>query len=76
MLTNMFRANKERSCENHRSYATPSVPWCEFFVASDPGITLANGWRLPGQAVPADGWLVPSDGPGFGLEVLEEWLVS
>lgn len=58
----------------HFSYATPNVPWCEFFVGSDPGITLENGWRLPGQAVPKDGWLVPSDRPGFGLEINEEWL--
>ncbi len=59
----------------HFSFATPGVPWCEFFVGSDPGITLQSGWRLPGQAVPSDGWLVPSDSPGFGLEIQEEWLV-
>ncbi len=58
----------------HFSYATPSAPWCEFFVGSDPGIALEDGWRLPGQAVPHDGWLVPSDSPGFGLEIKEEWL--
>jgi len=59
----------------HFSYATPSVPWCEFFVGSDPGVGLGDGWRLPGQAVPHDGWLVPSDSPGFGLEIKEEWLM-
>ena len=58
----------------HFSYAPPSVQWCEFFVGSDPGITLENGWRLRGQAVPQDGWLVPGDSPGFGLEIKEEWL--
>jgi L-rhamnonate dehydratase len=58
----------------HFSYATPSVPWCEFFVGSDPGVALEDGWRLPGQAVPQNGWLVPNDSPGFGLEIREEWL--
>jgi hypothetical protein len=29
---------------------------------------------MPGQAAPVDGWLVPSDGPGFGLEIPAEWL--
>jgi L-rhamnonate dehydratase len=58
----------------HFSFAMPNVPWCEFFVRSDPGVPLAEGWRLPGQALPQDGWLTPSDAPGFGLEVREEWM--
>lgn len=58
----------------HFSYASASSPWCEFFVGSDPGVALEDGWRLPGQAVPKDGWLVPSDAPGFGLELRAEWL--
>ena len=58
----------------HFSYASASVPWCEFFVGSDPGVALEDGWRLPGQPVPRDGWLVPSDRPGFGLEIEEEWI--
>jgi L-rhamnonate dehydratase len=58
----------------HFSYATPSVPWCECFVATPPGVPLEEAWRLPGQAAPVDGWLVPSDGPGFGLDIPEEWL--
>ena len=58
----------------HFSFATPSVPWCECFVGTDPGVPLEHGWRLPGQAVPKDGWLTPSDSPGFGLEIKEEWL--
>jgi L-rhamnonate dehydratase len=58
----------------HFSYATATVPWCECFVGTPPGVPLAEGWGLPGQAVPKGGWLVPSDAPGFGLEVPEEWL--
>lgn len=55
----------------HFSFATAAVPWCEFFVASDPGVPLEQGWRYPGQSLPRDGSIVPSDAPGFGLEVGE-----
>jgi L-rhamnonate dehydratase len=58
----------------HFTYATPSSPWCECFVATPPGVPLEEAWRLPGQAAPVDGWLVPSDAPGFGLDIPEEWL--
>ena len=59
----------------HFTYATPSSPWCECFVGTPPGVPLGEAWRLPGQAVPRDGWLVPSDAPGFGLDIPESWLV-
>jgi len=58
----------------HFSYATPAVPWLECFVGTPPGVPLAEGWGLPGQAIPQDGWLVPSDAPGFGLELPDAWL--
>jgi L-rhamnonate dehydratase len=58
----------------HFSFATPSVPWCEYFVGSDPGVPLEQGGRQPGQAVPKDGWLTLNDSPGFGLEIKQEWL--
>jgi L-rhamnonate dehydratase len=58
----------------HFSYATATVPWLECFVSTPPGVPLEEGWGLPGQAVPRDGWLVPSDGPGFGLEIPEAWV--
>jgi L-rhamnonate dehydratase len=58
----------------HFSYATPAVPWLECFVGTPPGVPLEEGWKLPGQALPQDGWLVPSAAPGFGLEIPEAWL--
>jgi L-rhamnonate dehydratase len=58
----------------HFSIAMPAVPWLEYFVGSPPGVPLAEAPRLPGQPVAQDGWLAPSDGPGFGLEVPESWL--
>lgn len=53
----------------HFTYAMPSMPWLETFVASAPGVPLEEGRRLPGQAVPASGRLVPGEGPGFGIEI-------
>jgi L-rhamnonate dehydratase len=58
----------------HFSAASPASPWIECFVGTPPGVPLAEGWRLPGQAIPVDGWLTPSDAPGFGLELPESWL--
>ncbi len=57
----------------HFSYASRAVPWLECFVGTPIGVPLEESWGLPGQAVPKDGWLVPSDAPGFGLELQEEW---
>ena len=55
----------------HFTYATPNAPWAECFVGSPPGVPLEEVAGL-GQAVPVDGWLTPSDAPGFGVEVPEE----
>ena len=59
----------------HLSYSMPSVPWAEYYVDTPPGVPLEDVWRLPGQAVPKDGYIVPNDAPGFGLEIPEEWLM-
>jgi L-rhamnonate dehydratase len=55
----------------HFSYGSAAVPWLECFVGTPPGVPLEEGWRLPGQALPVDGYLVPSDAPGFGFEIAE-----
>ena len=57
----------------HASVALPAVRWLETFVGTPPGVPLAEGWGLPGVAYPVDGWLTPSDGPGFGLETPDAW---
>ena len=59
----------------HFSYATPNVPWIECFVSSPPGIPLEEARRIPGSVVPKDGYIIPSDAPGFGYEIQEEWLL-
>lgn len=58
----------------HFSIATPAVPWLECFVGTPPGVPLAEGWRLPGQSIPQDGWLTANDAPGFGLDIPATWL--
>ena len=57
----------------HFSYASAAVPWLECFVATRPSQPMNEGWRLPGQAIPENGYLVPSDAPGFGLELKDDW---
>ena len=49
------------------SFATPCVPWAEYFVGSAPGEPLEELPSLPGAPIPKDGYIVPSDAPGFGL---------
>ena len=59
----------------HFSIATPSVPWLECFTATPPGVPLEELSRLPGEALPQNGWLTPNDGPGFGLDIPQAWVV-
>jgi L-rhamnonate dehydratase len=58
----------------HFSYASRAVSWCEYFVGTAPGIPLEQAGHWPGLALPKDGWLLPSDAPGFGLDIPEAWL--
>ncbi len=58
----------------HFSYAMSAVPWLEYFIGSPPGVPLAETVQIPGQAVCENGFLVPNDAPGFGLEIAEDWL--
>jgi len=55
----------------HFTYATAAAPWCECFVGTPPGVPLEEARGLPGMAIPKDGWLVPNDAPGFGLDIPE-----
>ncbi|MBT6203958.1 MAG: enolase C-terminal domain-like protein [Alphaproteobacteria bacterium] len=59
----------------HACYAMPSNTWGEIFIDSAPGVPLEEGWRpTPGMAVPINGTLVPSDAPGFGIELTRDEL--
>lgn len=59
----------------HLVAAMPSATWGERSGGvSPPGVPLADTVAVPGTAVIADGYLVPSDAPGFGIEVDAAWL--
>jgi len=70
-LTVILHGGGNGPCGQHFAFATPNAPWAECFVGSAPGIPLEEVAGA-GQAVPVDGWLVPGDAPGFGLEVPSE----
>lgn len=59
----------------HLAYAMPSHVWGECFVNTPPGVPLEEMIPIPGMKTPVDGYLVPSDAPGFGMEIDKEWLV-
>jgi L-rhamnonate dehydratase len=53
----------------HFGYASPNVPWGEYFLGSPPGVPLDETAVWPGVPVPKDGFLAPSDAPGFGIDL-------
>ncbi|MBI1773962.1 MAG: L-rhamnonate dehydratase [Proteobacteria bacterium] len=53
----------------HLCYAMPNIPWGEYFLGTPPGVPLAETALFPGTAYPKDGYLVPNDAPGFGIEL-------
>jgi L-rhamnonate dehydratase len=58
----------------HFCFAMPNVPWGEFLPQGAPGVPLKDSVTIPGMAVPKDGLLVPSDAPGFGIDVTLDWI--
>lgn len=59
----------------HLSMAMPAITWGERSESvSAPGVPLEEMVKLPGTAIIKDGYVRPSDAPGFGLEIDEAWL--
>ena len=58
----------------HFAMAMPESPMAEYWMGSDPGVPLEEVRSIPGLSVPKDGCVVPSDAPGFGMEVSEDWI--
>ncbi len=60
----------------HLAFAMPSMPWAEFGVGplDVTGSLDKSSKRLRGVAVPEEGYLVPNDAPGLGLEITMEGL--
>ncbi|MDA1189978.1 MAG: L-rhamnonate dehydratase [Chloroflexi bacterium] len=59
----------------HFGMAMPESPMVEFWMGSDPGIPLDEVCPIPGMAMPKDGYITPSDAPGFGMEIMPEWVL-
>jgi len=59
----------------HFCFAMPECPYGEYGVNAPVGVPLEEMPRIPGVPVPRNGYLVPSDAPGFGLEIEEDWIV-
>ena len=54
----------------HLCHALPGNRWGEFAVTAGRGASLMDNYRAtPGMALPIDGHVVPSDAPGFGIEM-------
>jgi L-rhamnonate dehydratase len=61
----------------HVCFALPGNQWGELYIESAPGVDLRDGYRTtPGMALPVKGLLVPSDAPGFGIELTLAMLES
>ena len=61
----------------HLVYSMPAARWGERSAGvSPPGVPLKNMVELPGTSVIKKGVLIPSDAPGFGIEVDKKWLNS
>jgi L-rhamnonate dehydratase len=59
----------------HLAFAMPAVPWAERSEGvAPPGVPLEEMVLLPGTPVIKNGYIIPSDAPGFGLEITQEWL--
>ena len=58
----------------HFAIAMPESPMAEYWMGSDPGIPLDEVCPIPGMPMPKDGYVVPSDAPGFGMEIRQEWI--
>jgi L-rhamnonate dehydratase len=59
----------------HFHFAMPETQLAEYWLHGDPGVPLAETMHIPGVATPKDGKLVPSDAPGFGMDLKDEHLV-
>ena len=61
----------------HLVAAMPAATWGERSGGGSPrGVPLADTVVLPGTVAIEDGYLVPSDAPGFGIDVDNAWLES
>jgi L-rhamnonate dehydratase len=74
-LTMIAHAGMNYPYGQHLTFAMPAVSWGERSEGvSPPGVPLEEMVALPGTPAIKGGYLIPSDAPGFGLEVTKDWL--
>ena len=74
-LTVIGHAGMNYPYGQHLAYAMSVIPWGERSEGvSPPGVPLEEMVVLPGTPVIKDGYVTPSDAPGFGIEADLDWL--
>ena len=59
----------------HLAYSMPAITWGERSEGvAPPGVPLQETVVFPGTSVIKDGFLIPNNSPGVGLEIDIEWL--
>jgi len=74
-LTVISHAGMNYPWGQHLAYAMPVIPMGERSEGvAPPGVPLAELTALPGTVPIKDGYVAPTDAPGFGIEVTKKWL--
>ena len=74
-LTVIGHAGMNYPYGQHLAYAMPMIPWGERSEGvSAPGVPLKEMTVLPGTPTIENGYVKPSDAPGFGIEIGLDWL--
>ena len=74
-LTVIGHAGMNYPYGQHLAYAMPVIPWVERSEGvSVPGVPLEEMTVLPGTPTIKNGYVRPSDAPGFGIEVDISWI--
>jgi L-rhamnonate dehydratase len=58
----------------HFGMAMPESSIAEYWMGSDPGVPLEQVCPIPGMSMPKDGYVRPTDAPGFGMEIKPDWI--
>ncbi|MDP7534342.1 MAG: enolase C-terminal domain-like protein [SAR202 cluster bacterium] len=74
-LTVIGHAGMNYPYGQHLAYAMPVITWGERSEGvAPPGVPLAEMMLLPGTPAIENGYVKPSDAPGFGFEFDQAWL--
>jgi L-rhamnonate dehydratase len=59
----------------HFAFAMPTCYIAEFFLMGKKDVPIEMWDHIPGLVLPKNGYVAPSDAPGFGLEIPPDWIV-